>query len=288
MAKIFTIPKLPEPIKPVEPKVVKNIGNRLTDSTFGLAEGSFDRVLRVSENPAPVANSAINLLAGIGVNRFVNRVKKEEFVLTKKQKERLKAESIVVDPIVDPNITNNFDAKIEEPLWGDFEGLQVFDTFSFDSGLTGIQYQSDEKDGGGTTVLNAPFEFKTAILMVNQTKNIVSTAIAGRNGTVKEYMSEGDYILSLKGTLVGNLANKMYDKESVDLLMNYLKAPLTLPVKSSFLKKFNIDSVVVTDYNINQREGVRNIIDIDVSMLSDAPFDFGISEEVAGTQNATT
>jgi hypothetical protein len=34
-------------------------------------------------------------------------------------------------------------------------------------------------------------KFTSALITVTQQKNIVKTALAGRNGTVKEYMSDG-------------------------------------------------------------------------------------------------
>ena len=39
------------------------------------------------------------------------------------------------------------------------------------------------------------------LLEVTQTKIIIKTPVQGRNGTVKEYISDGDYIVNIRGGL---------------------------------------------------------------------------------------
>lgn len=150
-------------------------------------------------------------------------------------------------------------------------GLQVFDAFSFNATLGNkLQYTASKEFGGGQVIIAAPFMFDTALIEVNQTKNIVKTAIAGTDGTVKEYMSEGDFIINLKGVIAGETANQRPDITRLNALVDYLKAPLSIPISCNFLNEFLINSVVIESYKIGQREGARNIIDIDINMLSDS------------------
>jgi len=150
-------------------------------------------------------------------------------------------------------------------------GLPIFDTFSFNcSPANTVTYTASKDFGGGQVVLNGSFGFETALITVNQTKNIVKTAIAGTNGTVKEYMSEGDFVINLKGVIVGDVANQRPDFITMDKLVQYLKAPLALPVYCTFLNELNINSVAIESYSLGQREGARNIIDIEINMLSDS------------------
>ena len=95
-------------------------------------------------------------------------------------------------------------------------------------------------------------------------------AIRLPDGTVKEYMSEGDYIINLKGVIVGEIANQRPDINQLNSLVAYLKAPLSLPVYCNFLNELLINSVVVESYKLGQREGARNVIDIEINMLSDS------------------
>lgn len=150
-------------------------------------------------------------------------------------------------------------------------GLPIFDVFSFNASAGNkLTYTASKEFGGNQVVLDAPFTFETALIEVNQTKNIVKTAIAGTDGTVKEYMSEGDYIINLKGVIVGDTANQRPDITRLNSLIAYLKAPLSLPVSCNFLDELLISSVVIESYKYGQREGARNIIDVDIQMSSDS------------------
>ncbi|MEI8137589.1 MAG: DUF6046 domain-containing protein, partial [Bacteroidota bacterium] len=64
-----------------------------------------------------------------------------------------------------------------------------------------------DKSTGNTIVID------TALFNVTQTKNIITTSIQGRNGTVKEYISLGDYNVTIKGVLTGT--NGLYPLDTL-------------------------------------------------------------------------
>jgi hypothetical protein len=111
------------------------------------------------------------------------------------------------------------------------------------------------------------------LIEVNQPKNIVKTSVAGRNGTVKEYVSDSDFEISITGMLVGRHANIPPDIVDKIQLTEILKAPVAVPISCNFLDMLNINSVVVTDYKFNQIEGTRNAIGVNISCVSDEPFE---------------
>jgi hypothetical protein len=149
-------------------------------------------------------------------------------------------------------------------------GMQIFDSFTFNcTSANPTIYTASPEFGGVNVVISTPFTFETALIEVNQTKNIVKTSIAGKNGTVKEYMSDGDFIINLKGVIVGEVANQRPSVIYLDKFMEYLRAPMALPVTCTFLNEFNINSVIIESYKYGQREGARNIIDIEINMISD-------------------
>jgi len=159
-------------------------------------------------------------------------------------------------------------------------GLPTFDTFSFNANqVNKLTYTTSKDFGNIPLTVSTPFTFDTALLEVNQTKNIVNTSIAGQNGTVKEYMSEGDYIVNLKGVIVGDVANQRPDIVKLNSLIAYLKAPLSIPISCRFLEELKISSVVIESYKFGQREGARNIIDIEINMISDSTIELSVSAE---------
>jgi hypothetical protein len=116
-------------------------------------------------------------------------------------------------------------------------------------------------------------EIQAVLITVSQSKNIVKTAIQGLNGTVKEYISDGDYIININGTIISQSApnNNNYPRDEVFDINSIFEVPAALSIKSEFLELFDIHSVVVTDYNIGQSEGVRGQQKFNVSLLSDTP-----------------
>lgn len=95
------------------------------------------------------------------------------------------------------------------------------------------------------------FTFNECLIMISQPKNIVTTPMQGRNGTVKEYIADDDYQISLQAAVDNYLGNELtderfdYPKTKVKELIEILKLPLELIVLSEFLAMFNVNSVVV-------------------------------------------
>lgn len=113
-------------------------------------------------------------------------------------------------------------------------------------------------------------ELGTVLIDVQQSKNIVNTAINGLNGTVKEYISDGDYEVSLRGALV-NEKGYDYPLDYFKQLNDVLKAPVSLQVTSEYLSLFPIHNLVVKGYTLPQTEGSSNTQLFEINALSDNP-----------------
>ncbi len=105
---------------------------------------------------------------------------------------------------------------------------------------------------------------------VEQTKNIVKTAIQGRNGTVKEYISDGDYIITIRGAITRSYKSN-YPKEEMKIFLDLLKQQKSLKVTSEYLMQFGIYEVVVDSYKMGQESGRQNTQTFEINMCSDAP-----------------
>lgn len=134
---------------------------------------------------------------------------------------------------------------------------------------------------GGSIISYEPIRLDAVLMTVSMTKNIVTTAIQGRNGTIKEYASDGDYMIDVKGVLTGPGQNR-YPKNEVELLIRLLTAPTTLKVTSSFLSNFGsmsataiegISEVVIESFDFPQSEGFHNVQLFHIRMLSDTPIE---------------
>ena len=110
---------------------------------------------------------------------------------------------------------------------------------------------------------------ETVLLDVSQTKNIVTTAITGRNGTIKEYISDGDYVINIKGAITTQ--GNAYPMSDVRGLLEILRKKETLQIVSDYLRIFDIYQIVVTDYKFSQVEGFQNTQFFEINAISDTP-----------------
>lgn len=88
-----------------------------------------------------------------------------------------------------------------------------------------------------------------AVIDCNSTKNIVSTAINGVSGTVKEWVSNGDVAITIDVTLLGE--GNDYPREKVAELMSLLQANQSLQVGNKTLNEvWGVTRIVVTSFSM--------------------------------------
>jgi len=114
------------------------------------------------------------------------------------------------------------------------------------------------------------------LISVSNDKNIVTTDIAGRNGTIKEYINRGDYEININGFLVANFGN-FFPVSKVRELRRICELEREITVSSAFLNHFNITTVVVDDWSIAEEGGTHNSIPFSLSLLSETPIEIRVN-----------
>jgi hypothetical protein len=133
-------------------------------------------------------------------------------------------------------------------------------------------------DENGKNIPAETLDLDFVLMEVSKPRNIVKTVVAGRPGSVKEYMSDGDYQISMKGMFTNPLAYSA-PSAAVQQFDRMTKTPLEMKVNSNFLNFFEIYNIVVEDSKCRQREGARNVIDFELSCISDTPFEIRSQNE---------
>lgn len=118
---------------------------------------------------------------------------------------------------------------------------------------------------------------KECICTVTMEKNIVQTALQGRNGTIKEYVSDGDYQVEIYAGITSEC--DQYPKEELQKLMTFLKTNDSLWVgDDSFLGLFGITNLIVKNYCFNQ-ETHSNRQTFSICCLSDTAYEIKLKED---------
>lgn len=116
----------------------------------------------------------------------------------------------------------------------------------------------------------------SAIVSFNTSKNIVTTKLQGRDGTVKEYIAAGDYIIEVKGLLTYN--GLRWPRDEAMKLRKFLEAKTSLEIAHEILNAFNIYEIVITDYNFPVTPFI-NVLPFTFSAISEQKTELVIMEK---------
>ena len=111
-----------------------------------------------------------------------------------------------------------------------------------------------------------------AVVKISEAKNILMTKVQGRDLTRKEYISEGDYNITISGKIVSDYPDVYPTKEVVGL-RNILKHKDVIECHSPFLNIFEVYTILVTDYSIPQNEEYSNVQDYSITAVYEKPIE---------------
>ena len=127
----------------------------------------------------------------------------------------------------------------------------------------------------GETYVLPVITFQTILISCVFPRNIVKTEIQGRDGTVKEYIGEGDAQISFRGVITG--LNGHYPKDEVQNLAQLVKAPVSVPIVSDYLNNLGVYNVVFDERSFEQEEGGYSYQGFSVNAMSDYPVELHIT-----------
>lgn len=118
-------------------------------------------------------------------------------------------------------------------------------------------------------------ELADAVASVSRERRVVSTALTGLDGTVKEYINEGDWAVSLvvgvQAVEEGEIAD-VYPADALRELRRVLDVKGAIEVQSEFLSIFDITRIVVRSYGAQQMTE-SNYQAVTISAVSDEDYD---------------
>ncbi len=188
-----------------------------------------------------------------------------------------------------PETTANFQLAPIEREPSDIQsylGTPIFDQVQIQGG----NFFEIEDVEGANPIAYEGIVIQSALMDISMSKNIVKTAIQGRDGTVKEYVSLGDYIINIQGNIIGvtegngidsvgniitgnkigNIGNR-YPVIDTKRLIQICKVGDSVEITSEFLQMFGISAMVITDFKFAQMQGSRNMQPFQITALSDTP-----------------
>jgi hypothetical protein len=115
------------------------------------------------------------------------------------------------------------------------------------------------------------------IVEVGRQKNIVMTDIQGGDGTVKEFISKGDYAVTIRGILASDPTDgqhaRRYPTRAVQALQEVLELDEDIPVSGRLFKLFGIRNLVIRDHSWPPLPGFTNLQAYELRCVSDKPIE---------------
>lgn len=115
------------------------------------------------------------------------------------------------------------------------------------------------------------------LVEVARRKNIITTDIQGRNGSVKEFISTGDYAVTIKGILAADPTQgqyaRRYPTREVQALKELTSLTESVPVSGRLFKLFGIRNLVIQDEAWPPLPGFTNLQAYELRCLSDEPLE---------------
>lgn len=124
-------------------------------------------------------------------------------------------------------------------------------------------------DDSGRVITYPRIDLEGILMTVSLPRNVVKTEIQGRNGSVKEYIGEGDAAIGINGIITG--LNGQYPEADITQFLQVIMAPVALQVVSPYLQRLGIYSIVFEDRDINQTSGGYSYQTFSLNAISDTP-----------------
>jgi len=180
------------------------------------------------------------------------------------------AKSQLYKPVISILVNENEAANVGqyEMFSGDMPlsmlGTPVFSQLLF-SDVLDDRFPNQEK------ILKHIYPVDACLFTVNQAKNIVKTQIQGQNGTIKEFINQGDFTIEIKGLICSTKQN-LYPFNEVENLKNFLIQNKELNIEVPFLADmFDIHTIVIESYSFPQGEGEIAMQPFTIQAISDVP-----------------
>jgi hypothetical protein len=162
------------------------------------------------------------------------------------------------------------DADESAPVGFSTFGSPIFANLIFNGG--------SYKDENGEQIDFDELVLDVVLFDVAQTKQIIKTEITGKRGSIKEYISNGDYSVNIKGVITSENPNA-FPYQKIRDLKKILDVPRHLEISSKLLNDIhNINYVVVENYSFPMKEGIQDAQFFEINCLSDDPIELTINE----------
>ncbi|MEY2738667.1 MAG: Flavobacterium phage vB FspM lotta8 [Bacteroidota bacterium] len=160
-------------------------------------------------------------------------------------------------PGLDPAFGDN---TILLPIRVSVLGTPIYDDITFQPGSYKLQ--------GRDEVFYKGLFLEAVQITINQSKNIVESQVAGVDGTIKEYISNGDLTVEIQAK-ISEFFN-VFPFDQLEIMNSIKESNESVKVTNKVLNEvFNFEDFVIKNISLSTIPGCINEVDLSISMVSD-------------------
>jgi hypothetical protein len=135
-------------------------------------------------------------------------------------------------------------------------------------------------------VITVPkFQIPVALCSVTNNIEVVKSKIAGRSGTIKQFINTGDYDVTIRGVFTTGVADK-FPYEAMQNLQKITNCTTEVKVASNFLQIFGINYLVIESATFEQMpDKGRDEMPFTLQCVSETPFAIKVLTQGQTTSN---
>jgi len=111
------------------------------------------------------------------------------------------------------------------------------------------------------------------IINTKKSRTIVKTPIYGRDDTIKEFITNGDVEITMRGGFFGTTPNNR-NTEDIVTLKTLSSIGRSIEISNTFLNDIGVNNIVIESINLSESDKYANAIFYEINALSDSPEKF--------------
>ncbi len=158
--------------------------------------------------------------------------------------------------------------EITETTAKSYLGTPIIMPVSFDA-VTWTQIINGEKKERSLPQITLP---PATLIDFTQPVIIEKTRIAGRNGSVKEYINLDDWSIRIRGIIVNGDSDELPEAE-IKQIRDLKNCPVGIPILNRMAELLDIKNVMVEEVDFPALEGYPGAQPFTLNLVSDEPFE---------------
>ena len=191
------------------------------------------------------------------------------------------------------NLDSDFEFEFPYPADG-VDDASFLGTPIYDQIIIGASENNNAKEGQENTDLKGkgvtyfdtdenkditvpPIVINNGLITVRQGRNIVKTQLVNANGTIKEYVSDNDFEITINGAIEQSDSEKALNgldvrpDSEIQNFVKMCKVQQQIPIASTYLNNlFGITEIVIEGYQLGQKSGGRSLQFFSLTCTSDS------------------